>query len=123
MTVTHAQDRGQVPASPTGKVLGVVDTPEQFKAVVGALEEAGFSEIVEYHGDEGLNLLERVHGFAFGESEEKTMQRNIRELREGHTILSIVTDSNRAAEAAEIAAAHGARFLVHFGFVAVTWLK
>jgi hypothetical protein len=37
-------------------------------------------------------------------------------------IFAVRTPSRQAEQAAQVAAEHGARFLVHFGFATTTWL-
>lgn len=106
-----------------GKLLGVVDTQRQFDDVVAGLKQAGFEKVTAVHGEDGVNLLERFEGFFFSDADEPVLLRHIDELRAGHFIIAIETPSNRAKEAADLAAKHGARFLVHFGFATVTWLK
>lgn len=123
MTVETIHDKGQTLPAPHGKVLGVVDTQTQFDQVVADLQKAGFEKITAIRGDEGVQLLERVEGFSLGDEEEPVLHRHIDELKAGHIIIAIQTPGSRADEAATVAAKHGARFLVHFGFGAVTWLK
>ena len=122
MAVKMIADEGQTLPPPHGKVLGVVDTQQQFDEVVSALKKAGFDKVTAVHGQDGVNLLERVDGFFFSDGNERILHRHIAELQAGHLVFAIQTPSNRTEEAAQLAAAHGARFLVHFGFAATTWL-
>lgn len=123
MSVEPMSDQGQTLAYPSGKVVGVVDTQDQFDEVVAALKRAGFDGIRALHGADGLQLLERVNSFFFNDYEERALQRHIHELQQGHLVFSVQTSASRAEEAANVASEHGARFLVHFGFWTLTWLK
>lgn len=116
-------DQGQTLSYPRDKVLGIVDTKAQLDNVVAALTKAGFEGIKVLHGDDGVQLLEHVNTFFFSDMEEKVLERHIQELREGHFTFAIETPSNRAEAATKVAATHGARRLVHFGLLTVTWLK
>jgi hypothetical protein len=122
MSVEPIRDQGQTLSYPRGKVLGIVDTQARFDEVVAALKKAGFDRITALHGEDGVQLLERVNTFFFMELEERVLQRHIQELKEGHFIIAVETTSSQAQEAANVASEHGARGLVHFGFLAVTWL-
>ncbi len=123
MSVEPMSDQGQTLGYPRGKVVGVVDTQGQFDEVVAALKKAGFDGIQALHGADGLQLLERVNTFFFNQYEERALQRHIQELEQGHFIFSVPTPSSRAQEAANVASEDGARFLVHFGYLTLTWLK
>jgi hypothetical protein len=123
MSVEPMHDQGQTLRSPTGKVLGVVDTRSQFDAVVAALKNAGFSTITALHGEVGVQLLERAGGFFFSDFEDRVLARHIQELNAGHFIIAVDSPSNRVEEVVNIASEQGARLLVHFGLLTVTWLK
>jgi len=123
MSVEPMSDQGQTLGYPSGKVVGVVDTQAQFDEVVAALKKAGFEGIRALHGADGLQLLDRVNSFFFNQYEERVLQRHIQELEQGHFIFSVPTSSGRAQEAANVASEHGARVLVHFGYLTLTWLK
>jgi hypothetical protein len=120
--VKRIRDQGQTLSVPTGKVLGIVNTQAEFEAVVQALRSAGFNKIAAICGEEGVQLLERVNTFFFSDLEERVLNRHIDELNAGHIIFGIETPSERVDEAVEIATQHGARRLVHFGLMTVTWL-
>ncbi|MGB7160350.1 MAG: hypothetical protein WBD40_19940 [Tepidisphaeraceae bacterium] len=68
-----------------------------------------------------MNLLERVGGFFFSDMEERVLARHIDELKAGHIIVAIRTPHERVADAVRVASENGARRLVHFGPLAVTW--
>jgi hypothetical protein len=53
--------------------------------------------------------------------EERVLQRHIQELKEGHFIIAVDTASDRVDEAVRVATQHGARRLVHFGLMTITW--
>jgi phosphoribosylaminoimidazole-succinocarboxamide synthase len=122
MAVEPISDQGQTLSYPSGKVLGIVDTREQFDEVVAALKRAGFDGITALHGEDGVQLLERVNNFFFTKLEEKVLQRHIQELKEGRFIIAVETTSSQVKEVANIAAEHGARRLIHFGFLSINWL-
>jgi hypothetical protein len=123
MSVEPMSDQGQTLGYPSGKVVGVVDTQGQFDEVVAALKRAGFDSIRALHGADGLQLLERVDTFFFNRPVERVLERHIQELQQGHFIFSVETPSSQAQEAANIASEHGARSLVHFGFLTLSRLK
>ena len=121
MSVTKTRDRGQTLHYPTGKVLGIVDTKAELKGLIAAMNEAGFGEIELLHGKEGIQLLKRVGKFFFSDIEAVVINRHIYELRAGHTIVAIKPPPNQVDEAVSVASKNGARRLVHFGSMAVTW--
>jgi hypothetical protein len=123
MTVKPIRDEGQTLPPPRGKVIGVVDTQQQFDRVVAALQKAGFDKITALKGDDGIQLLERLDGFFFSDADEPVLHRNIDELKAGHISIAVETSSPQAEEAAQVASDNGARFLVHFGYLTVSWLK
>src|SRR5690349_15797702 len=99
MSVEPMIDQGQTLKYPRGKVLGIVDTRQQFDDVVAALKGAGFEQIAALHGDDGIQLLERVNSFFFSDLEERVLERHIRELQEGKFIVAVQTPSDRVDEA------------------------
>jgi hypothetical protein len=121
--VEPIRDEGQTLPYPTGKVLGVVDSQKEFDNVVAGLKNAGFPKITAVHGDEGVQLLERLEGFFWGDAEGPVLRRHIDELKRGAFIFAVQTPSSDAEKVAEVASQHGARFIVHFGFATVTWIK
>ena len=123
MSVEPISDQGQTLSYPRGKVLGIVDTQGQLDEVVASLKKAGFADIKTLHGNDGVQLLERVNGFFFSDMEERVLERHIQELQKGHFIVAVDAPSDRAEEAANLASQHGARRLVRFGLLTVTWLK
>ena len=123
MTVEPIKDEGQTLQPPHGKVLGVVDSQGEFDTVVDALRKAGFDKVTAVHGDDGVNLLERFEGFFWGDAEAPVLRRHIEELQKGNFVFAVQTPSSDALKVSDVASRHGARFLVHFGFATVTWLK
>jgi hypothetical protein len=89
--------------------------------VFRALKNAGFTTITAICGEEGVQLLERVSTFFFSDLEERVLNRHIEELKAGHIIVGIETPANRVDEAVSVATQHGARRLVHFGLLTITW--
>ena len=121
MGFERIRDEGQTLGVPTGKVLGIVDTSAEFDDVVQALRSAGFDKITAICGEEGVQLLERVSTFFFSDLEERVLNRHIEELKAGHIIIGIGAPSDRVNEAVGVATQHGARRLVHFGLMTITW--
>jgi hypothetical protein len=122
MNVTRVRDEGQTLRYPTGKVLGIVDTRADFDRLVSALRDAGFDKIEALVGEEGIALLERVGTFFFSDMEERVINRHIEELQAGHVIVAITAAPHeRVADAVRVASQNGARRLVHFGPLTVTW--
>jgi hypothetical protein len=54
--------------------------------------------------------------------EDRVLARHIEELKAGHTIVVVEAPSDRVDEATQIASEHGARRLVYFGRMTITWL-
>jgi hypothetical protein len=123
MTVTQIHDEGQTLSVPGGKVLGTADTRAVFDETAQALKAAGFEEIEALSGQEGIDLLERIHTFFFSDMEDRMLANHIEELKADHIIMLIATPADRVDEAVSIATQHGAHCLVHFGLATVTWLK
>jgi hypothetical protein len=121
MSFERIRDEGQTLGPPTGKVLGIVDTRAEFDNVVWALRSAGFDKITAICGEEGIQLLERVNTFFFSDLEDRVLARHIEELKAGNIIVGIEAPSDRVDEAVTVAAQHGARRLIHFGLMTITW--
>ncbi|MCE9552590.1 MAG: hypothetical protein K8T91_04325 [Planctomycetes bacterium] len=121
MSMQRIHDEGQTLQTPTGKVLGIVDSRAEFDTLAQALTSAGF-KAEALCGEEGVALLERVDQFFFSDMEERVLLRHIEELKAGHIIIFIEATSDRRDEAVRVATQNGARRLVHFGHLAITWL-
>jgi hypothetical protein len=119
--VTRIRDEGQTPSVPTGKVLGILNTRAELETVAEALRSAGFNKITTICDEEGVQLLERVSTFFFSDAEERILKRHIDELKAGHIVIGIETPSERVDEAVSVATQYGARHLVHFGLMTITW--
>jgi hypothetical protein len=122
MSAEIMHDQGQQLGSPTGKVLGIVDSKSICENVALSLQAAGFPKVQVLVGEEGIRLLERVDQFFFSDMEERVLARHLEELRAGHAIIAITTPADRVNEAVSVASELGARRLVHFGSLTVTWL-
>lgn len=121
MNVKKIRDEGQTLTAPTGKVLGIVDTRDEFDVLIQALAKAGFNKVEALFGEEGVALLERVDSFFFSDMEDRVLKRHIDELKAGHIIVTIQAQADRADEAVDVASQNGARRLVHFGQWRITW--
>ena len=122
MNVKNIRDEGQTLTIPTGKVLGIVDTRDEFEGLMQALTKAGFDKVEALVGEEGVALLERVNNFFFSDLEDRVLKRHIEELKAGHFIVAIQAPADRVDEAVSVASQNGARRLVHLGSMTVTWL-
>ena len=122
MSIEKIRDEGQTLGSPTGKVLGIVDSRADCETLAAALAAAGLPKVQVLVGDEGVQLLERVDQFFFSDMEERILRRHLEELQAGHAVIAIETPSERVDEVVSIASTNGARRLVHFGFLTVNWL-
>jgi AmiR/NasT family two-component response regulator len=122
MTVTQIRDEGQTLRAPRGKVVATADTRAVFDEVAQALQAAGFEKIEALSGQEGINLLERIHTFFFSDMEDRMLTHHIEDLKADHIIMLIETPTDRVDEAVRIASGRGAHCLVHFGLATVTWL-
>ncbi len=122
MSIEKIRDEGQTLGSPTGKVLGIVDSLAYCEKLAAALAAAGLLKVQVLVGEEGVQLLERVDQFFFSDMEERILRRHLEELQAGHAVIAIETPSERVDEVVSIASANGARRLVHFEFLTVNWL-
>jgi hypothetical protein len=122
MAATLIRDEGQTLGTPRGKLLGIVETRENLDNLAAGLRTAGFGKTEFLVGDDGVALLERVDRFFFSDMEDRVLARHIEELKAGHKIVAIEVPSERVDEATRIATEHGARRLVYFGRITVTWL-
>jgi hypothetical protein len=122
MSYERIRDEGQTLTVPTGKVLGIVDTRNEFEALIRALNTAGFDKVEAIFGEEGVSLLERVDNFFFSDMEDRVLRRHIDELKAGHIIVAIQTQADRVDDVVNVASQNGARRLVHFGQWQITWL-
>ena len=121
MSVHPIRDEGQTLQVPQGKILGIVESQSDLDSLAKSLASAGF-KAKTLGGEEGVALIERIDQFFFSDMEERVLNRHIEELKAGHFIVSIEAASDRRDEAVSIAGQNGARRLVHFGHLAVTWL-
>ena len=116
MSVEPTHDEGQRLPSPSGRVIGAVDTKAKLDEAISALRTAGFERFEVLYGPDGIELMKRLQGvFFLGEEEESVIKRNISELNQGHYIIAIHASSEGVKQVAEIAASHGVRSLTHFG--------
>jgi hypothetical protein len=103
-------------------MLGIIETRANLEALADSFKAAGFSNTAYLIGEEGVALLERVDGCFFSDMEDRVLARHIEELKAGHFIIALEVPSDRVDEATRIASEHGARRLVYFGRITVTWL-
>jgi hypothetical protein len=122
MAVQRIHDEGQTLQTPSGKILGIVDSRAQFDDLATALSSAGFTAEA-LCGEDGVQLLERIDQFFFSDLEDRVLRRHLEELKAGHIIIAIKAASERRDEAVRVATENGARGLVHFGHFVVTWIS
>jgi hypothetical protein len=122
MSIEKIRDVGQTLRSPAGKVLGIVDSRADCEKVAAALTAVGFPRVQVLVGEEGILLLERVNQFFFSDMEDRILSRHLEELQAGHAVIAVETPSERVNEVVSLASANGARRLVHFGVLTVSWL-
>ncbi len=116
MSVEPTRDEGQRLPSPSGRVIGAVDTKAKLDEAVSALRTAGFEKFEVLFGPDGIELMKRLQGvFFLGDEEASVIKRNISELKQGHYIIAIHASSEGVKQVAEIATSHGVRSLTHFG--------
>ena len=123
MPIEPLADHGQKLPPPAGKVIGFVDTEENFEALTQALQRVGFpaDKITSIHGEDGLHLLDRLkhRSFFFSDSEDGIIQASIDELRKGHYAVAVDIDDRAAAlRIADIGKTHGGHGFSYFG----TWV-
>src|SRR5262245_2372886 len=107
MTVTKIRDEGQKLSFPRGKVVGTSDTRALFDEAAQALQAGGFEKIEALAGQEGVNLLERIHTFFLSDMEDRMLTNHIGDLKMGHIIMLIETPTDRIDEAVSIASQRG----------------
>jgi hypothetical protein len=122
LAITRIHDEGQTLGLANGKLLGVVETRANLEALANSLLAAGFTKNEYLTGEEGVSLLERVNGFFFSDMEERVLTRHIEELKAGHAVVAVEVPSERVEDATRISSENGARRLVYFGPLTVTWL-
>ena len=120
MTNQPMIDYGQTLTAPEGKVVGFLDSQDEFEAFAAALQDAGFSStgITSLHGEDGIHLLERLkeHSFFFADSENNIIEYSIREVQQGHYAVSVeVRDRKQALEILSLAKPHGGHGFTYFG--------
>src|SRR5262249_55415326 len=99
MTVTQIRDKGQTLSVPSGKVVGTADTRAIFDDVVQALKARGFEKIEALSGQEGVNLLERIHTFFFSDMEDRMLAHHIEDLKADYIVMLIEAPTDRVNEA------------------------
>ena len=121
MTVTQIRDEGQTLSVPRGKVVGIADTRAVFDEAVQALQAEGFEKIEALSGQEGVDLLERIHTFFFSDMEDRMLANHIEELKADHIVMLIETPTDRVDDAVSIASQRGAHCLVHQSVTTPAW--
>ena len=94
----------------------------EFEKLMHALRPTNCNKIESLCGEEGVALLERVDRFFFSDMEQRVLARHLEELQSGHAIIAVETSPDRVSEAVRVASELGARRLIHFGSLVVTWL-
>jgi hypothetical protein len=117
--IMPTSDHGQNLPIPEGKTIGFVDTETQLDAITHALNEAGYpdSKITALHGQDGVELLERLRDVAFfGDWERAVADKGIEELRKGHYSFAVaVHDRDDALRVSDIAEPYGGHTFNYFG--------
>ena len=113
------QDRGQQLPVPEGKVIGIVNSRNDFDTVTRALNRAGYpnDSMNALFGADGIEMLQRLRETAFfGDWERAVVDEGIGELEKGHYVLCVrVEDADEAARIAHIATPLGAHTFNYFG--------
>lgn len=122
MNIKPIQDEGQTLRAPSGKLLGIVDSQSELQGLASALKAAGFDSVETISGDDGVRLLERAGTFFFSDLEDRVLARHLEEIKAGNIVVAIKTPAERVEEATQIATQNGARRLIHFGAMSITWL-
>lgn len=121
MAIERIRDEGQTLGVPTGKVLGIVDSRAKFDELAQAFKKAGFEK--EY-GDlrrrrrSVSRTRQHVLLQRFGKTGAEQAYRRT-EGRQHHRCYR--RPPQRVDEAVQLATQHGARRLVHFGRMTITW--
>ncbi len=127
MTVAPTTDHGQMLATPTGKVVGFLDSKAEYDSFAAAVQSAGIptTNVTSLFGEDGLQLLERQkeHSFFFGDSEDSVIHQSILELGHGHYAVAVdVSDRVQALQIVKLAVQHGGHGLRYFGLWATELL-
>ena len=105
--------------TPYGRLIGIVENPERFRAVSEGLKQLGVRDIDRLDGASGVETLEddkkAVSHFFFGDMEGEMVKRYLAAVKNGHSVFAAVVEPKSVEQAAAIVKALGATEIIHFG--------
>ena len=108
----------------SGRLIGVVESPERFRAVSEGLKQLGVRDIDLLDGGSGVETLEddkkAVSHFFFGDMEEVMVKRYLAAVKNGHSVFAAVVEPKSVEQAAGMVKALGATEIIHFGEWVIT---
>ncbi len=115
---------GKHQKTPYGKLIGIVESPDLFRAVTESLKQLGVRDIDLLDGASGVETLEidkkAVSHFFFGDMEEVMMRRYLAAVKHGHSVFAAVVEPKSVEQAAARVKALGATEIIHFGEWVIT---
>ncbi len=110
--------------TPFGKVIGIVSTREQLRAVSDVLVQLGVPEVEVLNGALGVETLEEdkeaVSNYFFGDMEAVMVQRYLTAVKSGQIVFASKIESESVEQAAASIKGVGATDIVHFGDWVIT---
>lgn len=110
--------------TPYGRLIGIVESPDQFRAVSDVLKQLGVRDIDLLDGASGVETLEddkkAVSHFFFGDMEEVMVKRYLAAVKNGHSVFAAVVEPKSVEQAAGMVKALGATEIIHFGEWVIT---
>lgn len=119
MAESTFQNDGHHLPGPRGKAIGFLDSMVSAGSLKEALRRDGIDDgrLEIFYGTDGINQWEETMGAStWGETAEKLLKQGVAALEEGRAIFAVrVADQGDAQRVADIAKAHGAYSVTHFG--------
>ena len=112
--------------TPYGRLIGIVEGRDQFRAVFEGLRRLGIRDIDidVLDGVTGIESLEHdkqaVSHCFFGDMEKEMVRRYLTAVRSGHSLFAAAVEPRSVEVAAETAKALGATEIIHFGEWVIT---
>jgi precorrin-6B methylase 2 len=110
--------------TPYGRLIGIVENPDQFRAVSEKLKQLGVRDFDLLDGASGIETLEvdqkAVSHFFFGDMEEVMVRRYLAAVKNGHSVFAAVVEPKSVEQVAAMVKALGATEIIHFGEWVIT---
>lgn len=106
---------------PYGKVMGIVESRDQFQVISAALIRLdGVHDVEALEGPAGIEILEPVCERFYGDIESRMIHRYLEAVKNGEIVVAASVEPKIAEEVAETVKAGGASEIAHFGNWVVT---